>query len=267
MSAMRIRIDPADPSTLPKGRINPAVVDGTTEAEIALQQQEDEEQAMRFDHAALQVQAERITRDLSDRLGLRVHRALSWLKRSELCEDDEDARFIFLWIALNAAYADEFQRDADEGEQVMLQRFLRSLVSLDQRNLLYTLVWSRFSGPIRVLLNNEFVFQPFWDSQNGRIGQEEWKRKFERANRAAFRALGNRNQTATVLAIVLARLYTLRNQLVHGGATWQGSVNREQIRDGAAILGELTPLVIHLLIQNPDEDWGDPCYPVVNAPS
>ena len=221
---------------------------------------------MNFDHATLMAQAKHLTQDRSDRLGLRVHRALSWLKRVELCEDDEDARFIFLWIALNAAYADEFQRDADEGEQVMLQRFLKRLVSLDRRNLLYTLVWSKFSGPIRVLLNNQFVFQAFWDYRSGRIGEQEWRRKFDRANKAAYRALSNRNQTATVLAIVLARLYTLRNQLVHGGATWQGSVNREQIRDGAAILSDLTPCVIHLLIDNPDQDWGEPCYPVVAGP-
>ncbi|MCY3939546.1 MAG: hypothetical protein OXG29_00510 [Gammaproteobacteria bacterium] len=90
MSEMRIRIDPADPSTLPKGRINPAVVHDATEAGIALRQQEDEEQAMRFDHAAPMERAERITRDRSDRLGLRIHRALSWLQRAELCEDDED---------------------------------------------------------------------------------------------------------------------------------------------------------------------------------
>lgn len=222
---------------------------------------------MNYDHATLKAQAEHLTLDRSDRLGLRVHRALSWLNRAELCADDEDARFIFLWIALNAAYAAEIQRDANEGEQVMLGRFLGRLVSLDQRKLLHTLVWSSFSGPIRLLLDNEFVFQPFWDSHNGRTGKEEWKQKFERANKAAFRALGDKSQTTTVLAIVLARLYTLRNQLVHGGATWQGSVNREQIRDGAAILGDLTPLVIHLLIRNPDEDWGDPCYPVVNAPA
>lgn len=219
---------------------------------------------MSFDHATLKAQAEHITRDRSDRLGLRVYRALSWLRRAELCEGDEDARFIFLWIALNAAYADEIQQDADEAEQATLQRFLKRLVSLDHGNLLNALVWDKFSGPIRLLLDNEFVFQPFWDYHSGRIGEQEWRRKFDRANKAAYRALGNTNRTATVLAIVLARLYTLRNQLVHGGATWQGSVNREQIRDGAAILGELTPCVIRLLIQNPEEDWGDPRYPVVN---
>ena len=47
MSTIRVRIDPDDPSTLPAGRIDPARVDATTEAEIVLQQREDEEEAMR----------------------------------------------------------------------------------------------------------------------------------------------------------------------------------------------------------------------------
>lgn len=46
MSTTRVWIDPDDPSTLPEGRIDPAVVDGTTEAEIAVQQQEDDAEAM-----------------------------------------------------------------------------------------------------------------------------------------------------------------------------------------------------------------------------
>ncbi len=40
-------------------------------------------------------------------LGLRVHRALSWLNRAEQCENDLDGEFIFLWIAFNATYANE----------------------------------------------------------------------------------------------------------------------------------------------------------------
>ena len=62
MSTTRIRIDPNDPSTVPGGRINPAVVDATTEAEIALQEQEDETEALR-DMA-------RYTRRIRRRLGL-----------------------------------------------------------------------------------------------------------------------------------------------------------------------------------------------------
>lgn len=137
------------------------------------------------------------------------------------------------------------------------------MVRLDREKLLFQLVWSRFTGPVRLLLDNQFVFQPFWDYQNGRISERRWKWKFGAAKRKAMRALRDTKQTATVLAIVLARLYTLRNQLVHGGATWQGSVNRDQIRDGTEILNDFVPLVIHLLMENPDEDWGDPCYPVI----
>ena len=39
-----------------------------------------------------------------ENLGLRVHRAISWVKKAEI-EEDTDGRFIFLWIALNACYA------------------------------------------------------------------------------------------------------------------------------------------------------------------
>ena len=46
MSTTRVRIDPDDPSTLPVGRIDPARVDATTVAEVALQEQEDEDEAM-----------------------------------------------------------------------------------------------------------------------------------------------------------------------------------------------------------------------------
>ncbi len=46
MSTTRIRIDPDDPSTFPEGRIDPARVDATTEAEIVLQEREDKAEAL-----------------------------------------------------------------------------------------------------------------------------------------------------------------------------------------------------------------------------
>ena len=46
MSTTRVRIDPGHPSTLPKGKIDPAKVDATTETEIAMQEREDEDEAM-----------------------------------------------------------------------------------------------------------------------------------------------------------------------------------------------------------------------------
>ena len=42
----------------------------------------------------------------------------------------------------------------------------------------------------------------------------------------------------------------LRNQLVHGGATWQSSANREQIRDAVAFLQYLVPIMIDVMMDN-----------------
>ena len=196
-------------------------------------------------------------------LALRVHRALSWLDRAEQCED-QDGRFIFLWIAFNAAYANDLGDQERPREKQLFQLFLEKLADLDQDDVLYKLIWSEFPGSIRVLLDNRFVYQPFWDFHNGRINEGDWVSGFERARQAANRALAA-HETVTVLAIILDRMYTLRNQLVHGGATWNSSVNRDQLRDCSAFLGKLVPYVIQLMMDNPNVLWGDACYPVVES--
>ncbi len=45
--------------------------------------------------------------------------------------------------------------------------FVSKLVELDQDNKLYNLLWSEFTSSYRVLLDNKFVYQPFWDFHNG----------------------------------------------------------------------------------------------------
>ena len=47
MSTKRVRIDPDDPQSLPEGRIDHAVLDGATEADLASQQRQDDAEAMR----------------------------------------------------------------------------------------------------------------------------------------------------------------------------------------------------------------------------
>ncbi len=196
-------------------------------------------------------------------LALRLHRALSWLNRAEQAADDPDGRFIFLWIAFNAAYATEIDERLGLSEQETFRTFLHKLVSLDNtRGRIAELVWTEFSGSIRLLLDNQFVFQEFWSFQNGSLPEAEWQRRFDGARKAAKRALAQRD-TVTALSIALSRIYVLRNQLIHGGATWNSSVNRNQIRDCVNLLGKLVPLVIEVMLDHPETAWGDACYPVV----
>ena len=199
-------------------------------------------------------------------LTLRVHRSLSWLQRAEQA-DDADGRFVFLWIAFNAAYATDIDENYRLSEQETFRAFLRKLCDLDQGRQIEKLVWSEFSGSIRVLLDNQYVFQSFWDYQNGKISEQQWTERFadgRRRAQAALAALAQRD-TAEVLAVLFNRIYTLRNQIMHGGATWDSSINRPQLRDCSNLLGKLVPLVIELMLDKPATLWGDACYPVVRV--
>lgn len=191
---------------------------------------------------------------------IRMHRALSWLGRAESEPDDPDARFLFLWIALNAVYAQEL--GLAESERDRLREFLSRLVSLDEDGRLHMALFGQFSGPIRTLVENKHVYQPFWASQQAWDQTESWREGFEAGKRAALHALMEKD-TIKVMSIVFDRLYVLRNQLVHGGATWNSGVNRQQVKDGAAILGTLLPMVLDLMLAHPGEDHGEILYPVV----
>lgn len=205
---------------------------------------------------------QRLLRDgFPPELGLRVHRAISWLHRAEMAQDDLDAAFIFYWIAFNAAYAQDGGWQDLPDEKSRANDFLGKLIKADTQKLIHTAVWERFSGPIRLLLDSRYVFQPFWNFHNQVPGYENWENSFTNGKKRATTALANQD-TLTVLTIVFNRLYTLRNQLMHGGATWNSSVNRQQTGDGVRILGFLIPVMIDLMMDHPEKNWGTPYYPV-----
>lgn len=217
-------------------------------------------------HTALQLKerqrAERA--EYSEAFGLRIHRAISWLQRAEQAEMDEDmdGRFIFLWISFNSAYSNDLSGvSITETEQ--FQRFLSRLVDRDTHHLLYDLTWGKYPSAVRVLLDNPYVYQPFWNHRNQIKGFENWEQRFRQSKQAAHTALAQKD-TAKVLSIIFGRLYTLRNQIIHGGATYASSANRSQLRDATAILGDLVPALIEIMMDNSQAHWGDACYPLVD---
>lgn len=199
-------------------------------------------------------------------LQLRVRRALSWLDRAEKETDDLDAAFIFYWIAFNAAYAnsriDERPGAYGRTERDVFLSYFGKIIDFDVNHAIYDAIWQRFSDSIRLFLNNKYVFQPFWNHLNGFRGYEDWERWFEKRKEEVMKSLAEK-ETKIVLSKLFDRLYVLRNQLLHGGATWRSSVNRTQVRDGARIMAFLVPHFIDLMMSNPNADWGEPPYPVV----
>ena len=217
--------------------------------------------------AALKAKQRALRDGFPQEMGLRVHRAISWIGRAEKENGDPDAAFIFFWIAFNAAYADEAEeaKEVPLGERRQFIEHLEKLVSLDTEGRLHDVVWRTFQGSVRKLMENRYVFRPFWLNQNGIAGNEDWARKFKASAERFVRSMADRD-TARVLTIVFDRLYMLRCQMLHGGTTWGGKVNREQVRDGANLLRHLVPVMIDIMLDNPEEDWGRPFYPVVGSP-
>lgn len=197
----------------------------------------------------------------SEVFGLRIHRAISWIGRAEVEAEDSDLHFILMWIAFNAAYAQE-RLSEPVGERDDFRAFFEKLVAGDADSRIYQTIWKRYSQEIRLLLDNQYVFSPFWQHHNGVAGYENWKERFAAAKTKTAKALGSRD-TVTILEILFDRLYMLRNQMVHGGATWNSKVNRDQVRDSAAILSTLLPIFIDIMMDNHSVNWGPVHYPVV----
>ena len=192
-------------------------------------------------------------------LTLRIRRALSWIERGEREQDDPDAAFIFYWIAFNALYAEDTAEYSEKTEQKAFLAYLRTVAGLDREKSVYGAMWDH-SGGIRDLIKNRYVFKGFWKSQNGVGGFQNWKQDFDKESKDVDYSLQKRDGFR-VLHMLFDRLYVLRNQLLHGGATWQGSVNRSQVTKGAEIMAVLMPQFVKLMMDNPLSDWGKPYYP------
>lgn len=203
----------------------------------------------------------RIAGKFSDDFNLRIHRSLSWLKMAAET-DDLDMKFIGLWIGFNAAYARELNDD-NPRDKATFHEYLLRICAFDHHHKVYDLIWKKFSGAIRLLLDNPFVFQAFWDFHNGKIDEAAYLKK-QMVERESILSSLEEQKTGRILIILFERLYTLRNQILHGGATYRSRVNREQVKDGCAILSDLIPMMLEIMADNHDQiDWGKPFYPVV----
>ena len=198
----------------------------------------------------------------SDYFNLRIHRGISWLKKADRLDDDLDLKFISLWVGFNAIYAQDLSSVQDKQT---FRQFLHQICRLDQDHKIYNLIWEKFSQPIRILIENPYVFQPFWDFQNKKISQTAWKEDFETELKRVHKALKDKD-SVVLLLIIFNRLYTLRNQMMHGGSTYNSSVNRRQLQDSCHILNALLPAFIQILLENAQLlDLGKPFYPVVQV--
>ena len=131
----------------------------------------------------------------------RMRRAKSWHERSEEATSDGE-RFIFLWIAFNAAYGSDASDSVSLTQRRQFTEFLARVLERDAGNEIEGIIWDTFSGPIRILPENQYVFVPFWKWVQGEAEGDDWQERFERETASVRRKLSRRDVHG-VLRIVL----------------------------------------------------------------
>ncbi len=213
-----------------------------------------------MDARKLKAQLKANKETINEQHAVRLHRAISWLKCAEDIQDNLDVQYISLWISFNACYANNLSKEELLSERESFSDFIKKLVKHDENSRFFNLLWNHFSGTVRMLIENKYVYKPFWEYQRGEI--KDWKKQHEKSVADSMKFLSVKNVEG-LLEVVLDRLYTLRNQLMHGGSTFKSDINRSQVKDGNNMLKLLVPIVIEIMLINKDENWGDIYYPVV----
>jgi hypothetical protein len=195
----------------------------------------------------------------------RMRRAKSWLKNAEKNGLEDVESFLSYWIAFNAAYGR--LPDKETGEWKVFVNFIKTIIGGDANGRIRNVLIKEMKA-IKILINNKYIYEPFWQSVRSN-SSNNWRDKFERQNKKVWKDWGSGNAVG-MLTTILNRLYTLRNQVVHGGVTFEGGLGQAQLRSGKKIMELLVPLIVKIMEQsiedNPDvEFWGAVAYPQVEA--
>lgn len=189
---------------------------------------------------------------------IRFHRACSWLQRAELADGEQDAdlALIVQWIAFNALYG---QWNEDEREPLRdsacWRAFLDRILEFDGDGRIEGIL-RQHKPLVMSIFEDEYLSRFFWGDP-GEIRAKKSKRvKFEARTWYLERAW------TLILDRLIERIYFLRCQLMHGAATYNGTLNRTAIRRCSTMLGHLMSAILLIWIdRGADEDWGLMCYP------
>ncbi len=188
---------------------------------------------------------------------IRLHRSLSWFARAvEFPEDELEARFLYLWIALNSLYSRwDPERNAPDVDTHARTRFIERVCTLDPGVLGEALHTHR--GLVRAILGDPYLSSIFWRNPD----DPKAKGRATQDVNYLDRHLKHREH-ALLLNQVLDRLFILRGQIVHGASTRGSRLNRTALRRGTQALGQFLPLILHVVIElGCDDDWPALCYP------
>jgi hypothetical protein len=193
---------------------------------------------------------------------IRLHRAFSWLQRVEQFQEgqDGDLALVCQWITLNALYGQwNIEKREPQPDRECWRRLFDRLLSIDGSHHLATALTEQ-RDLVMALLDDEYLSAYFWQEPSGIRASKSKKAKFE------ARTWYLEGRWSILLDRLLERIHLLRCQLVHGGATFGGKLNRTSLARCVQMMDHLLVAVLLVIIDHgAGQDWGPMCYPPLDA--
>ena len=188
---------------------------------------------------------------------LRLTRVKSWLDRARDMEMETE-KFLFYWIAFNAAYANATPEASVFTERDIFNHFIDRVVERDQEKALDQVMWNIFPNHIRVLMSNKYSCLFFWADQMNEDEGYDWRGAMEKEISVLNRAF-SKGDTAKALKIIFGRLYVLRNRIVHGGMIFENGYNQKILENASWLMESIMSPVVEIM-SDPQHKWGLPLY-------
>lgn len=178
---------------------------------------------------------------MSEAIDIRLKRARSWFRKATgaAVHHDIDAQFIFLWVAFNALYGTPRYHGNDNPKGNEINDFTRFLGAVEKRSC------GAVEKALRPLEDDveRLMRSPFLDIECWR----KWDMEGIRDRQKRVSSARNVYAGGFHLDQLFRRIYTLRNQLLHGAATDGGQRNRESLKHAVPILCTAVKVIINLV--------------------
>ena len=211
---------------------------------------------------------------VKDRNGRRIERMSTWISHAEAISGEEKPhiRFLFYWIAYEAAYQTE---DSEIKDWQARENLHRKLAFRDTGKL-QNILRDQQENVVRIFKLRQ-AYRFFWRRDSRWVTSREWESEFQKRVESAIRGLNTaihsgaketlekKKAIKSTLDDLFGNLNIVRNQIVHGASAGSKSRGRNQGVWGAELLSALVPCFHDVIKDNPDEDWGAPPFPRVGS--
>ena len=189
----------------------------------------------------------------SDAFNLRIRRSLSWLKQSTEQQQTPEFKWVSLWIAFYAIYA---ENSSLQQQPEQFKHFVQGVLQYDRQGKLKELLYSRLVAKVQEFFAQTWSVQNHMDDATYRnIPYATEKQWIEQA--------WQQQDVPSLLYLLMRRLSALYEQMLKGGMSYQSQIHHETIILATQLMSFLVPAYLQILLENATGlDDAEPYYPV-----